>query len=166
MRPCGGEMQTNFLAIDPGTHNTGYAFWHKLVPEKLPMCTGVLKAPNNMPWVQCWNQQCERLDGILKDYNVQHMFLETVELWTGNATSVSSAGTGKLFKLAYLIGGMWRVAVQRDVHVQLCTATLWKGQLSKEAVIKRIKRHYGPAIDLFDHQADAVGMGLHCMGML
>lgn len=91
--------------------------------------------------------------------------IEYPEVWSASAKSMASATSGDLLKLASLIGCLGLTA-RREADVLFITPARWKGQLSKEAVERRIKQ-VAKLDRLYyrNHVCDAVGMGYAAQGL-
>ncbi len=157
--------------IDPGLGGTGFAFWQDLLAASLqqeptpPTMHGRWMPKRGQYWQTKFNDcidWVERWIGMMADGVI--VCIEAPELWTGSAKSIASASTGKLLKLAYLVGGMIRVCDTLDLEWVHISPGEWKGQLPKEAMKKRVAKLLGCTYK--EHEYDSVGMGLAAMGWL
>jgi hypothetical protein len=168
------------LCLDPGVRSTGYAFWYNLRPDNLkPDDYGVWRAPSSMKWQAACravtNEASEWFDERRRDASEQayefggepeHIVCEWPQLWGGSAKSYTSAERGDLLKLAFLLGRLQEVFEYAGFtdDMSLVTPQQWKAQASKRVIIMRLERWTG--IRFKDHEADAVGMGMHLLGKL
>jgi len=158
----------NVLTVDPGLGGTGLACWaslsHGQVEPQEPQSTEIIRGGRTGSWEYRVEHIWHIFTRSLLLTQPRFVVLESQALWTGSASSMASAGRGDLFKLAYLTGGLWTIAIGRDAEVVLVSPNQWKGQLPKSAIHKRIKRALGARYP--EHVADAVGMGLAVQGVL
>lgn len=91
--------------------------------------------------------------------------LESLEHWGTDEASLAAIRSGKLFKLAYLIGGYAHVSRHLCASVHLVKAREWKGQMDKDATKIRVRMAIGKEFGS-SHVTDAIGMGLSLMGKL
>lgn len=162
------------LTIDPGLHGTGWALWPCISsnPNQFtpPSCWGVLQA-NAANWQDKSLILCSTLAELLKKLNVYQLVIEMPEVWT-TGKSHAAATSGDLHKLTYLIGGFSLLAELNEntatrYRPVMISPQQWKGQMSKEAVIRRIQKRCPGILDAIgNHEADAVGMGLALQGVL
>lgn len=149
------------LTIDPGD-STGYAYWSGLLSPKVGQFNNNCRA-KDLELQLC--HMLKKFDALLDDLHPELVVIESVEVWGGSLTSITSAVRGNLMKLSYMVGVYSALCDQRGITFKLIPARRWKGQLSKDAVKLRvyraIKKHYPQT-----HMTDAVGIGLHCMGLL
>lgn len=160
------------LFVDPGLGGTGYAFFSKICTSGKPLChspsaSGVYTPKKNLSWENKANHVWDWFGGICASHSPGTVIIEFPELWAGSHISQASAERGDLFKLAYLIGGLGYVARAHGASTPLLIhPQVWKGQLSKSNVIKRIGRTWPTLGKVSDHEADAIGMGLSAQGGL
>lgn len=184
------------MFIDPGLGGTGWAFWdnfpacfvetentgkakHFKIPPRdeqniannAPHVCGVIKTPKDLEWIGRALKISEQCMDLFINYKPELLGIENPELWSGSAVSQSAAAKGNLGKLSFLVGCISHSFYSYDIlHGSgdatqiLFTPREWKGQLSKEMVIRRIQNYW--AINPSNHEADAVGMGLHFLGGL
>lgn len=168
------------LFVDPGLGGTGWAYFQNLNAKakrdaaSRPVNSGVIKIPAREyegSWLMHAALVSAAFQGVLTSHTPHVVVLEQPELWSGSATShaATTAGAkgepGDLFKLTYLVGqfGLLTKQILGSLPV-LIHPYEWKGQLSKDLVIERIKALGIP--EPKDHEADAVGMGLAAQGLL
>lgn len=84
--------------------------------------------------------------------------IEGVEVWGNSNKSITSATRGDLITVAYLVGAFTYIAEKFAWEVTIKTAPQWKGQLSKEGTVARVKRINGLTYEN-EHVTDAVAMG-------
>ena len=157
--------------IDPGLGGTGWAFFESIKTKTIkavkPTDSGVFTPKRSALWESKVSSACSWFDGFCSSVEPSVVVLEFPELWTTSAISIASAEKGDLFKLTYLIGGLGEVARRAGgLSPVLITPKGWKGQLPKDAVIRRIKRRLPGLPKIRNHEGDAIGMGLAAQGVL
>lgn len=168
------ENFTRVLFVDPGIGGTGLALFAKLaaVGKKpwMPVMTEMLE-PKSKHWQAKIEEVCSWFSGIVHALDARLVVIEMPETWGGDARSYAATTKqtkgepAPLFKLTYLVGGMGEIARQATLsRPLLISPRLWKGQLPKEVVHKRIFQTWGNKYR--EHEADAVGMGLAAQGGL
>ena len=160
------------IFIDPGLGGTGVAIYKSTslyYPSPVyPVKTFVLTAPQKLKWslrcVYYWKALEKELEGV----NIVLVQIESSNLWEANAISHAASVKGDLFKLAYLTGGFGHIlsTSPRESIIDFIAPFEWKGQMTKRAVITRIKRRLPNLKNLKDHEADAIGMGLAFQNLL
>lgn len=169
-------MQVKFerlITLDPGLGGTGWAFWDHLESglAVAPGQTGCLH-PSREEHQSIGNlvQRCYELQGQLESLCIaiqpRSAGVEFPVLFAGSAMSLASAGSGDLFKLTCLTGGLLAVLTRYiEVHeIRLLPPAGWKGQMNKKIVGNRVKLAIGSTYP--NHILDAVGMGLSMIGEL
>jgi len=92
-------------------------------------------------------------------------YIESVEFWQQNLTSVTSAVRGNLSFLAYIVGAYSAICLRNEIEVHLLPARAWKGQMDKEVTAERVRRVNGITYKN-SHITDAVGIGFSLQGVL
>lgn len=159
---------SNVTFIDPGLGGTGWAhfgYLNKYPKVRCPDQYGVIRGDKHD---ESWEHEADTIAyevGMkLSDLYTNILVVEFPSLWA-SGKSQAAAIRGDLFKLSYLIGCI----MQESRHLSgiqsriLISPQDWKGQLSKEMVLKRINT-YMPGVKIPNHAADAVGMGLSAQG--
>jgi len=158
----------HLLTIDPGVRSTGWCYWQNLsIARPTPDAHGVWCAPGRLDWQRATQVVVDQCAERLMDMQTRglRIVVEWPALWTGSAKSMASGEAGDLFKLAACIGALTREAwVVTHRRATMLPVNAWKGQLSKEIVVRRVKHQTG--IAFADHEADACGMGLSLVGLL
>jgi hypothetical protein len=90
--------------------------------------------------------------------------IEIPEFYSGSAVSHAASVKGDLVMLTSLSGMILRVAWDCGWNATTVTPTEWKGQMNKKVLQARIGRILHQVYR--NHEADAVGMGLHMAGLL
>ena len=149
------------VAIDPGLNSMGVAYWD--TPSSImPSRTFLIKAPHQKLF---WDRAlwiCGKLENELTLYDGKGYDL--VCEYPSYHGSIRGWATGDLQRLVLLVGVL--VGYFRAARWTLVTPRDWKGQLSKEVVIRRLQKRFGPGatIDWEKDVWDAVGIGLWKMG--
>lgn len=160
------DVKSNVLFVDPGLGGTGWAFFDTFTKSP-PIDWGVLRRPEG-DWTIRARDIARGFKSVVSDKIVYHVVIEMPSMWSGSAQSHASTVSGDLFKLAFLVGSIaqWFACHRADLQLTLISPQEWKGQLPKELVIKRIVKRF-PNLDMIaNHEADAIGMGLACQGLL
>ena len=155
--------------IDPGITGTGYATWSNMFVDKptRPVSSGCIGIANqSRPWTDRAAHITQILaEDVFDEYGSSLVVIEFPQLWSGSAKSQASAEKGSLMKLSYLIGMIGQVLAQDKINMLLVSPMEWKGQMSKDVVIRRTKRAFA-GWSPRSHDADAVGMALSARGKL
>jgi len=171
------QSDDGFIFIDPGLTGTGIAIFEQLhgmdewpdVPRNINVKGIVGKGKDWVARAQDTVEQVEKFCDAATLMNTINkkkyvVVIEMPGLWGGNAVSYAASATGGLFKLAVLVGMLGNELIYDAlVHPP---PMRWKGQLSKEAVRKRLVRATGRKARWPDHVEDAVGMGISAQGRL
>ncbi len=157
------------ITVDPGfsgttKDGTGWAYWNG---SKFPT-TGLIKEIKKKKKILSIEERIENLffhfASILTLYQPKKLIIESMAVWAISPTSMSSATSGKLMNLQALVGGYCAMAFSQGVNFKMILPAKWKGQLNKEAVIKRIYRINKTTYP--NHISDAVGIGFSMSGHL
>ncbi len=161
----------HIATVDPGWH-TAVALWSG---EWVPIVK-TFNAPRRKKGLTDENRMCSQWsafrDVVLgHGMHIDHVIIESVELWEEALVSMAAAKRGDLFTLATLVGGYAAICQQYKATFELVPAKTWKGQLTKLATQKRIERFWR-GMDIFtrelnfsEHACDAIGMGLWHAGV-
>jgi len=167
------------LAIDPGVH-MGWAFWPE--GKRYPTKCGVIKPQVNLLKMKLLLTSDKKdVDFFKKMHSTIHqlgnlvMKLEpkvVVCEWPQSFTSAggrAATGAGSIIKLAFGVGQVALMAdACRAIFIPVKVAQ-WKGNLSKQIVIKRIKKRLTVArleyLEPESHAFDAIGIGLFHKGL-
>jgi len=151
------------VTIDPGV-NTGIALW---VEKKLFAVYSVRTKKDSIP--ERVIDLTSKLDSIVLPFIIDKVIIESVAFYATNNKSMVSAQRGDLFFLSYIIGAYIKTLSKYTDNITLIPANRWKGQLTKEATLLRVKN----SVDNFhvyniknNHEIDAVGIGLSHFGAL
>jgi len=153
------------LSIDPGVAGTGVAVWSRIAwGHGKP--TDVF---NLYPRKDAGRDFTSKTCSLLKRLEESVDLKEVTEVWCEMPEFFQSAGgmmvasSGDLSKLTFMVGALaghlWKYGI---VFKTVCP-TVWKGQLTKDMVIRKIQ-HIIPDIeksmDPKSHSWDAIGIGL------
>ena len=167
------EYLKRCLTVDPGW-NTGIAYW---TGDAEPIIH-LIKEPTKQKKIKIepirLNYMFTKFEGLLKVYRTEldHVYIEGVQLWSMNAKSLTAGQRGDLFALAYLVGGYISICHRHGLNVRLVypvtdnkkERTGWKGQLDGKKLALRIQRVNGKTYP--EHIREAVGIGLSIAGIL
>lgn len=150
-----------FLAVDPGIGGTGAALF---TPGcKVPQ-TWVFNAKRTLPWWQRALSIAGDIDRLQREYRFSTCFCECPQFFA-SASGEMVAGRGDLVKLSIAVGAVAGV-LRQSAKFYPIEVNVWKGQLTKENVNRRIARTLGAVNvgDFVSHAWDAVGIGLFAKG--
>ncbi len=154
--------------IDAGITGTGFATWVEMPelrptrPDDYGCIKGIVKS---QPWRDRAYYVTNALaDNVFDEYGTRAVVIEWPKPWVGSAKSRAATDSGNLLKMAFLIGQIEFVCRESGWACVLVEPDEWKGNMSKTAVVSRIKRRLG-GWSPESHDADAIGMGLVAMGM-
>ncbi len=154
------------ISIDPGTKNTGVAFWGRRVPgaRRIIPLEVYLLTSHETEWMAAAESIRTQLAGLLMNAAYTFEFASTIcEQPQYMPGQFATTATGALVKMAHLCGLLGSVA-PKFAYVGI---NEWKGNLPKSIVTERIQKYYeGLAVaekwkaDMWD----AVGIGLYRYG--
>jgi len=154
------------LFIDPGLGGTGLAYFYPVTG--MPLRT-FARASGKGEWLTRVFEQTEWYSYVLCDLATlpTQIVIEYPKMFGGSASSYASVQRGDIGKLTMLCGALAQLSHtlnRRTPRITLVHPDVWKGQLPKNVVLRRIKAYWG--LDCPDHIGDAVGMGLAAQGLL
>ena len=159
---------SSLVAVDPGLNSMGYAMWSLRQPPLAssvppPHTVGLLKAPRRLELAERARWLAHQLDETL-DLNGGRGGVAFVSEYPAYHGSIRGWATGDLQKLTFLVGvlaGYFERAV-----FDIVTPGGWKGQMSKDVVIRRLQKRFGPGAtrEWERDMWDAVGIGLWKLG--
>jgi Holliday junction resolvasome RuvABC endonuclease subunit len=157
------------LAVDPGLAGTGTAIWGEK-PWKdsralLPWSIGNLYSKSKGGFEIRSKSLVDQLIDLMQQFEVTHVYCEMPEFFQ-SAAGVMVASAGDLQKLTFVVGCYASAAWNHGARFIPITPTEWKGQVPKDAVIRKIE-HILPRIHTIDpqsHSWDAIGIGLYAQG--
>lgn len=147
-----------WATIDPGLAGTGYAVWSEA--GKL-LDHGVITVRS----LAITNKKAALaflLSKKLDSAKVARIYIEYPRKFQGVKGDMV-ANRGDLVKLAELVGYLTAFFEAKSISVDMVPVNTWKGQMTKLAVIHRIKRLL-PLASATSHDWDAIGIGLHIQG--
>lgn len=163
-------MAKHVITIDPGSESTGVAVWTDGIDH--PSETFLLTPESRQPDVFIRTHGLVvQLNQILNDLatrgRIDLVVCEFPEVFM-SAGSVAAAQSGSLLKLAYVCGAYGTLTALNGIKFQPVPVREWKGNLSKNQVIRRIRRTLGNAIcaSYKNDEWDAVGIGLWYRGRM
>lgn len=172
------STEPTLLAIDPGV-SLGWAFWPK--GRKYPTQCGVIKPQVNLLKMKLLLTSDKDVDFFKKMHSTIHQLGNLVMRlepkcvaceWPQSFTSVggrAASGTGSIIKLAFGVGQIALMADACRAKFIPVSVPQWKGNLSKQIVIKRIEKRLTPArleyLEPDSHAFDAIGIGLFYKGL-
>lgn len=158
-----------FVTIDPGLGGTGWAVWDTEV-QIAPLGAGVWVAPGGkyQTWVTRSMWLAEKVSIMCASVQAEACHIE-YPIFFDDAGGHMGMKTGDVPKLIFLVGTMAHgIHLLGNVNCHLPTVRDWKGQLSKEQVMSRVRKRLGEAAcqQFKSHDWDAVGMGLAVQKLL
>ena len=170
------------LALDPGLTGTGWALFD--AQKRILLRTNVFfpqRGEGRGHYLNGLKNGASMFRSLIiheikgKEFQTQ-VILEEPTLWSGSALSMSAGTRGDLHKLSAFFGMLTATAHINMLSARAIPVNQWKGQMSKEAVIHRIKKRYEEHrfhlaegekwVPLQNHSADAIGLGLYVLGVL
>ena len=151
------------LTVDPGM-TTAWAYWEKKRFPYQPLVDS-FNTETGAPIEEQAEELWRSFQTLIYHHIPEKCYIEGVEVWTKSLRSNVASKTGKLFKLAFIIGGYCRLCQERGIEFQIINPSKWKGQLNDKAIKRRVlrvnKNQYRN-----QHITDAVAMGFSIMGIL
>lgn len=153
------------LACDPGWH-TAIAVLRcgQVVRAYIANCPKKLSG-QRMEQTEFMRQQFKTmLQAAFMLYSPSLVLLEGVQIYSNSVKSQVAAFRGDTVALATLVGVYVSVAKDFCENVQIVLPREWRGSMSDQVVLNRVKRATGE--DYPEHISDAVGIGLSAFGKL
>lgn len=158
---------STWIAVDPGFGGTGWAVWplRRRIRIAHPESTGTVNPPKSGEMEEeeragfLFNELLRLFDRIGPD----RVFIEWPEFFPGTKghTSAARGDFTRLVLAASIVAsaGWWAKA-----KVHFVPVTMWKGQLTKVVVAKRVAKALQCQTNRYpNHVMDAVGLGLWVM---
>lgn len=175
MAPVNLEGNVNLMTVDPGKAGTGVAIWHGINLLKIkqyaritnvkgsdlyipPLFTGIRVHKEIKEYTDFFTEAIQR-------FNINYVVMEDAQFYESSSKGMMAARSDSLVKLAKTIGTFEACYMLNGVEYDLVKPQNWKGNLSKEIIIDRIKEVTGGDCPS-SHAADAVGIGLWKMGLI
>lgn len=156
--------KATIATIDPGIRGTGIAIWSmdEWKTETLPIATYVVTPPSDEEWVFAISDIFAQVTPIWERHNVQKAFCEFPQYFT-SGKGHSATAKGDIYKLSCLVGVFMGMMLARNTVLVPVQVNSWKGQLTKEAVIKRLlkKEPRLEQANIESHAWDAVGIAFY-----
>lgn len=162
------------LAFDPGFGGTGWAMCFKRADGVFGVNdAGIFKPSGNEEAIE------DRVLDVRK--RTQKLFDSMFEFggdgygvaielpkYMPSPTGQAAASGGNLVTLFLCVAGIISATHAEKRQLKLVDVNEWKGTMSKEAVISRIKKRFAAQrmqVAFRSHEWDAVGVGLHVLGV-
>ena len=142
--------QAQILAIDPGLHHCGLA-WFEARTEQL-LKTEVVKGLGNLDIVVSAVSQSQRLNKVIV------VVIEEPQIFASSTKGMAAHNSGAVNKLIALVFSLRQLCLDRGLKVVLAPVTKWKGNVPKEVMARRLSRYYDLTQRTSD-EIDAVGIG-------
>lgn len=166
-----------WMTVDPGFGGTGYAVWHDRTRKRLlydpPAAHGVINPPSAEKELEergAWlfsefKRTIIRYTGMWQKIGQPiTIYIEWPEFFGSTGKGHSAAGRGDFAKLLFAASCIAGAAFSQECDVHFIPVTMWKGQLPKSVVAKRVARCLKcPANRYPNHAMDAVGLGVWVM---
>lgn len=156
------------LSVDPGVSGTGVALWRGKTWKKT-VCNPVW-AENLYPrekgdYVHKTNLLLARLETLISETTVTDLWCEMPQFFD-DAGGHMAAKKGDLAKLTFFVGAIAGLCYKRGIRFHPVEPSEWKGQTSKEMVIRKINTVLPQIHELKpkSHSYDAIGIGLWAQG--
>lgn len=163
----------SLVSIDPGLAGTGVAYWKRATTNILVPPTSVAVLTTRTKGIE-WDVRARSLaDDVVSVVDAaEHKVIvvsEFTEFYDAPSKSMSWK-TGDLQKLTFFIGLIAGRLDDIGIHMELATPRMWKGQLPKHVIERRIRKRLGEkactALGIKTHAWDAVGIGMWKQGHL
>ena len=142
------------ITIDPGI-DAGYSIWN----DKWNLIKYGIILGKGKNWEEKMQDVAKKLKALVMTYGATKGFIEEPKKYHGTFGNMV-ADRGDLVKLSIQVG---YIKGYLGIPVESIPVILWKGQLPKDVVIKRIKRLL-PKAKATSHDWDAIGIGLFLAG--
>lgn len=152
------------LAIDPGLHKLGWAYWsdtHTVFVGTRPFEWGALTTKDlwSVSWKLRAHRMAERVAKVMKKCKPSLVICEMPEEWQ-SAKGQAALQSGNIRKLVYLVGLIGGRVDTTKASYYTVEPSKWKGQVPKEITRARIIRAYGPRFkEESEDTIDALGIG-------
>lgn len=159
--------QRVILSVDPGTRAIGYCVWSakKWGTVAPPIMAGTIESGNEFRrgFETGVLYLVQTLASKVSAFNVEQVYCEKMEF---HASARGMAAAADVLGVAFFCGALCHWADERRASFHPVLVSEWKGQLSKEQVVKRLRNRLGAALDGLmtdpaSHDWDALGIGLH-----
>jgi hypothetical protein len=158
------------LSIDGAAGGTGIALWPESTWGQLTLpclVQNIYPAGKVTHWREKTFTVLDKMEKAIQPYQITHAYLEQPEFFD-DAGGHLAAKSDDLIKLVFFFGACCQVLYRLRIPMTFYKVKLWKGQLPKKVVERRI-RALLPEIDSLNvssHGFDAVGIGLYAKGQI
>lgn len=153
----------NILALDQSSRETGWSIFNASTGDFIKV--GLISSTQTKVEVRLMALR-ERIKEIIKDYSIEKVYLEDIQLQHNVANNVR---TYKV--LAYVIGVLIELCHELGLPYELVSSNTWKSALGvkgsrrpeqKANAAKLVKEKFD--VDVTQDEADAVCIGLYAVG--
>lgn len=152
------------MSVDPGVTGTGIAIWEandwkfKLTN---PIWVGNLYPNKDSGFNDKVSDILTKIYDLTQKYGVTEIWCEMPEFFD-DAGGHMAAKKGDLTKLTFFVGAIHGFCIFNGIKFHPVTPSTWKGQTSKEQVIRKIEYILPSIVNLNpkSHSYDAIGIGL------
>lgn len=158
-------MPSKTLSVDPGLGGTGLACW---IDGELIRTEVIIAHNRKADFTDRAESIAQQVRVIAVNHGAESIACEYPEYFANSASGEMVARRGDLLKLTFLVG----VIAGRCAPVDFVAVPVgvWKGQVSKDTIERRIRRRLGDSLcrsmGIRTHAWDAVGVGLYMQGRL
>jgi len=159
---------SEIISLDPGITGTGVAVWkrrdwRKTLTNPVWCCNMYPKGKGD--YVCKTISLLIKIEDLMNAYRVTDLYCEMPEFFD-DAGGHMAAKKGDLGKLTYFVGAVAGLCYTRGVVFHPIEPSKWKGQTSKEMVIRKIEQILPEIHELNpkSHTYDAIGIGLWAQG--
>jgi Holliday junction resolvasome RuvABC endonuclease subunit len=158
-------VPNKLLSIDPGLDGTGWALWDENW-ELGPHVSNAVPSKGHMEWNERAHYIATYLSELAKKETPCQVASEYPAFFQ-SAGGQTTAASGALVKLTYLVGCIGMAMYDLGYDLQLVSPTAWKGQLPKTVVEGRIRKIFPgwQPTRKASHEWDAVGIGAYALGV-
>jgi hypothetical protein len=163
-------LKNLYLTIDPGL-NTAIAIWtnNNHLIDTVEFTINKYKHKKDMTIEHKLTLMRLFLSSKIGKYlnYINHVHIESVELWGGSSLSYMAGIRGDLFLLSYLVGIYFEFFISKQINTYLVSAHTWKGQLAYNALLIRVTNILKLDENTYsEHAINALGLGLYTQGRL
>ncbi len=174
---------TRIMGIDVGINAIGWCvievdLTKKMVKIRKPLDADYINVPHKMiketaddeDWAKRVEYLVDELDPIFERYSPSRVYIEYPEFQSSSGKGIAAAVRGNLTQLAMSAGAHYLQATLFLARPFLVPVSVWKGQLSKEIVEKRLSRLFSSrysktGAEIKSHAWDAAGLAVYGTGV-
>jgi len=153
-------MFRRMMTFDPGMNSTGWAYWEEVVEAKVPYQYGLIPIRSSVRLEWRSKELWTKLVNLIGSIRPSFVVIEWPQMFAFSGKGMTCAARGDLGVLylaaSMIVAASWESEVE---EIELINPFVWKGNLSKRMVEKRVMARVG--IRYPDHVLDAVALGFY-----